>query len=82
MGVMSENIHQRSMSITQHLHTWLLIDQCVKSNWMVSCKYGLYLVLSPDGFSFLNKYTAMKWKYCTFHIANLSERGANGKGPF
>lgn len=29
---MLENIHQQSMSITQHLHTWLLIGQHVKSS--------------------------------------------------
>ncbi len=46
MGVMSENIHHCSMSITQHLHSCLR----VKSNWMFSCKSGLYLVLFPDGF--------------------------------
>ena len=27
MGIMSGNNHRRSMSITQHLHTWLLIVQ-------------------------------------------------------
>ena len=32
MRVMLENIHQQSMSIAQHLHTWLLIGQHVKSS--------------------------------------------------
>lgn len=50
MGVMSGNIHHHSMTITQHLHTWLLIEQREKSNWMFSCKSGLYLVAFPAGF--------------------------------
>lgn len=54
MGVMSENIHQRSMSITQHLHSWLLIDQHVNLSLIFSCTSGLYLEFFFAHISFLN----------------------------
>lgn len=81
MGIASGNICNNSMAVTQHLHSYPLIDEYLFYIWIFS-------LMSFAHIRFLNRNTSIKGKQPQLwtspsqnlqHYTNPSERGAGGR---